>query len=145
MKKIALLCGLIAAFAFSLSAQELAGKYEFFEDGGKTAGGSAVFVGHLLELGSDGTARLSADGYQTARDLICTFDMNAARTKVFFQKYSDDGVNMSQPYKEGDLLLTLENRTVKGKKVVWTIFGNYQPAVKVVPKAGGVFFKAAKN
>ena len=145
MKKISLICGLIAAFAFSLSAQELAGKYEFYENGGKTAGGTAVFVGHSLELGSDGTATLTADGYQTARDLICTFKMNASKTMVYFQKYNADGVNSFEPYKEGELLLTLENRTVKGKKVVWTVFGKYQPTVKVAPKAGGIYFKAAKE
>lgn len=136
---------MIAALTVFASSQALVGKYEFYEDGGKTVGGAAVFVGHVLEIGSDGTATLRADGYQTSRDLNCTFTMNEAKTVITFQSYNDEGVNSFQPYKKGDILMTLRNKTVKGKKVLWTIFDKYEPVIKVAPKSGGIYFKVSKG
>lgn len=135
----------IAVFVVAASAQKLDGKYEFNEDGGKTAGGTVIFVGHVLELGDAGTATLRADGYQTARDLKCTFTTTATKTVVKFDSYNEDGVNSFEPYKKGDVLLTLQYKTVKGKKVLWTTFGKYTPTVKNAPKLGGIYFKEANN
>lgn len=135
----------VAMLAMAASSQTLAGKYEFNENGGKTTGGTVIFIAHELDLGSDGTATLTANGYQTARDLKCTFTTTATKTVVKFDSYNEDGVNSFEPYKEGDVLLTLESKTVKGKKVLWTRFGKYTPTVKNAPKAGGVYFKVAKS
>ena len=144
-KKILFICAAIAVFVVAASSQKLAGNYEFNENGGKTTGGTVIFIAHVLDLGSDGTATLTANGYQTARDLKCTFTTTAAKTVVTFDSYNADGVNSFEPYKKGDVLLTLQHKTVKGKKVLWTTFGKYTPTVKNAPKAGGIYFKAAKN
>jgi len=123
----------------------LTGKFAFTENGGKTAGGIAVFVGHDLTINADGTTALTANGFQTARDLICQAKTVGGKTMIYLTLYNTEGVNSFTPYEIGDLLLTLEQRTVKGKKVIWTTWGKYQPSVISPKKTGGVYFVRAKN
>ena len=145
MRRMIFTIAAIMAFVWASNAQELAGKFEFYEDGGRTAVGGAVFVGHMLELGADGTAKLTADGFQTSRDLIGTYKTIGGKTSVYFSSYNEDGVNSLTDYKKGELLLTLEVRTVKGKKVFWTTFAAYKPAINTASKPGGIYFKRSKG
>ncbi len=146
MNKLLILLMLSVAFVFSANAQvaNYAGKYEFSEDGGKTAGGTAVFVGHDLTINADGTGRLTAAGYQTSREIFFKTKSIGRKLQVIFDKYDADGTNMFTPYTRSEVLLTLEWRTVKGKKVLWTTFGQYEPVVNNAKKAGGSYFKKAK-
>ncbi len=148
MKKLLILMVLTAICAFSANAQTLktfAGKYELFEDGGKTAGGTAIYVGHSLKINADGGVTLTADGYQTARDLICTAKIEGGKLNIYFTLYNADGTNSLTDYNADDLMLTLEYKQVKGKKVLWTTFGKYTPVVNSAKKGGGVYFKKSKG
>lgn len=73
MYKLVILLMLSVAFVFTANAQtaKFVGTYEFGEDGGRTAGGTAIFVGHDLNIKADGTATLTANGYQTSRRYYC--------------------------------------------------------------------------
>lgn len=116
------------------------GTYRFSEDGGATTGGTPVYVEHELVVSADGSATLRADGYQTARDLICSVTVVSGKLKVSLLLYNADGTNLFTPYNADDLLFTLEKRTVKGKSVIWTNFSKYAPAVFAAKKGGGVYF-----
>lgn len=146
MKKLLILLMLSVVFVFSANAQtNYAGKYEFYEDGGKTVGGTGVQVGHELQIDSDGTGRLNAAGFQTAKEMFIKTKAVGNKLQVIFDKYDEAGVNSTTPYTGGEVLLTLEWKTVKGKKVLWTTFGKYEPSVFTAKKAGGVYFKKSKG
>jgi Family of unknown function (DUF5991) len=140
MKKLLFLLMLSVAFALTANAQ-IPKQFMFGEDGGKTAGGDNIWVGHDLKIKADGSASLSANGFQTEKDLICTAKSVGSKVMIYFTLYNADGVNTLTKYKGGDLLLTLEYKTVKGKKVLWTTFGKYEPSVITPKKGGGVYFK----
>lgn len=139
---------LSVALIFSADAQSLkdyVGKYEFYEEDGKTAGGTPVFVGHDLEIKADGGIALTANGFQTGRDLLGVAKFENGKLNIHFTLYNDEGANSTTPYNGDDLLLTLEWKTVSGKKVLWTTFGKYKPALITVKKTGGVYFKKSRG
>lgn len=146
MYKLLILLMLSVAFVFTANAQtaKFVGTFEFSEDGGRTAGGTAVFVGHDLTINADGSGRLTAAGYQTSREMFIKAKLVGTKLQVIFDKYDADGSNMFESYKGGELLFTLEWKTVKGKKVLWTTFGKYEPAAIGFKKTGGVYFKKSK-
>jgi hypothetical protein len=142
MKKSLILLVVSLFFVFSANAQKnYVGSYEFSEDGGQTAGGTAILVGHDLQIKSNGTATLTANGFQTARDYLCKTKLVGSKLQIIFKKYNREGVNTFKTYKGGEILLTLQWKTVKGKKVLWTTFGKYQPSVNDAKKGGGIYFK----
>lgn len=147
MNKLLIILMLSVVFVFSANAQvsNYVGSYEFSEDGGRTAGGTAIFVGHDLKINADGTGRLTAAGYQTSKEMFVKTKAVGKTLQVIFDKYDADGSNMFESYKNGEVLLTLEWKTVKGKKVLWTKFGQYTPVVNDAKKAGGVYFKKSKG
>jgi hypothetical protein len=145
MNKLLILLMLSVALVFSVNAQSnFVGKYELYEDGGRNAGGTAIFVGHDLEIKSDGTATLTANGYQTSKDLLCKTKVIGTKLQIIFDKYNPDGFNTFESYKGGELLLTLEWKTVKKKKVLWTNFVKYGTVVADPKKGGGIYFKKLK-
>jgi hypothetical protein len=48
---------------------------------------------------------------------------------------------MFEPYKPGDLLLTLERKEEKGKSTVLTYWGKFAPAIPGNQKSGKVYFE----
>jgi Family of unknown function (DUF5991) len=136
---------LSVVFVFSANAQvaNYVGKYEFSEDGGKTAGGTAVFVGHDLTINADGSGKLTAAGYQTSKEIFFNTKVVGSKLQVIFEKYGEDHSG-STDLEAGSLLLTIEYKTVKKKKVLWTTFGKYSPAVFDAKKGGGIYYKKAK-
>ena len=147
MNKLLILLVLSVAFVFSANAQvaNYVGKYEFSEDGGRTAGGTAIFVGHDLKINADGTGRLTAAGYQTSKEIFVKTNVVGKKLQIVFNKYDEDGTNSFTPYTGGEVLFTLEWKTIKGKKVLWTTFGQYEPVVNNAKKAGGIYFKKSKG
>ncbi len=120
---------------------EWVGRYEFSEDGGKTAGGTAIFVQHDLEIveGNDGLiAFLKSNGYQTSKDLICTAKITGDKLNIYLESYGED--NVFESYKSGDLLLTLERKTEKVKTVLLTHWGKFTPIVPKNEKSGKIYF-----
>ena len=136
---------LLGLLFFSLHAQaqgDWIGSYLFEEDGGKNAGGSAVFITHELNVfdGGDGlAATLESNGYQTSTNLICMARTAGAKLMVYFQSYGED--NMFEPYAAGDLLFTLERKVEKGKTITLTHWGKFTPAIPKNAKTGKVYFE----
>jgi len=135
----------ILLFCFAANAQkEWLGSYTFDEDGGKTAGGSAIFISHQIDIAEsdDGLiATIQSNGYQTSRDLICTTKTEGARLLIYFDSYGEN--NMFEPYQKGDLLLTLERKTAGNKTDILTYWGKFQPSVPKNEKTGKVYFQKA--
>ncbi len=144
MNKLLILLMLSVAFVFSANAQtNFVGSYEFYEDGGKTAGGTAVVVGHDLTINADGSGKLTAAGYQTSKDMFIETKSAGSKLQILFIKFGEDQAGPTD-LEAGTLLLTIEYKTVKKKKVLWTTFGQYNPAVFDAKKGGGIYFKKSK-
>ncbi|MGC2238326.1 MAG: DUF5991 domain-containing protein [Pyrinomonadaceae bacterium] len=143
LSKIGIFCLLFLAFCASVYAQnEWAGTYEFNEDGGMTAGGTAIFIHHQMQIKEtdDGlVAFIHSDGYQTSKDLVCTAKIEGAKLLIYFESYGEN--NMFESFEEGDLLLTLEKQTVKGKTSILTHWNKFQPIVPKNEKSGVIYFK----
>lgn len=135
---------LVFAFALasvSLAQSDWAGTYTFEEDGGKNAGGTVIFIGHelvVMETDDGLRATLQSNGYQTSKDLICTAKVKGAKLEIYFESYGEN--NIFETYSPGDLLLTLEKKTVKGKTELLTWWGKFTPVVPERPKTGKEFF-----
>lgn len=146
MNKLFILLMLGITFVFTANAQtaQFVGTYEFSEDGGKTTGGTAIFVGHGLTINADGSGKLTTAGYQTAQEMFVKTKLVGTKFQVIFDKYDSDGTNAFKNYKGGELLFIFEWKTVKGKKVLWTTFEKYGPVFNSVKKSGGIYFKKSK-
>ena len=118
------------------------GSYDFLEDGGKNSGGTRILIEHELKI-FDGdneiAATLESNGYQTSADLICTAKVAGTKLMLYFQSYGEN--NMFEKYEPGDLLLTLERKTVKGKPAILTYWGKFTPAIEKNEKPGKVYFE----
>lgn len=145
MLKIAsTLFALVCVFIFcsSVAAQNSwIGSYEFSEDGGRTTGGTKIFVTHELRINQteDGLmATLQSNGYQTSVDLIGTAKIEGDKLLIYFDSYGEN--NVFENYEQGDLLLTLERKTVKNKTEILTYWNKFQPVVPKNEKSGNVYF-----
>ena len=140
---VSLVFALIFASA-SLAQSEWVGTYTFDEDGGRTAGGTAIFISHelvVMETDDGLRATLQSNGYQTSKDLICTAKVKANKLEIYFESYGED--NVFESYARGDLLLTLEKKPGRAELLTW--WGKFTPIVPEKPKTGKVFFvKSAK-
>lgn len=134
-------------FCIAANAQsDWAGKYDFAEDGGKTAGGTAVFISHQLDITEtdDGLiARITSAGYQTSIDLNCTAKVQGNKLLIYFDSYGED--NMFEKYAQGDLLLTLEKKAVKGKEQILTYWSKFTPSINDKAKSGKIYFQKMKE
>lgn len=134
-------------FCIAANAQsDWVGKYDFAEDGGKTAGGTAVFISHQLDITEtdDGLiARITSAGYQTSIDLNCTAKVQGNKLLIYFDSYGED--NMFEKYAQGDLLLTLEKKAVKGKEQILTYWSKFTPSIDPKAKSGKVYFQKMKE
>lgn len=139
MKLLAATMFVLFAFVFSASAQtNWVGFYEFYEDGGKTAGGSKIFVAHDLEVfeTDDGLkARIKANGFQTSRDINAAAKVEGAKISFYLEGYGED--NVLELYEPDELLFSLE---IKNKKMV-TNWNSYKPALAEKPVSGKEMFK----
>ncbi len=135
---------ILACFAIAAGAQtDWKGSYYFGEEGGKNAGGIAIMISHelnVLEGGEGLAATLESNGFQTSSDLICTAKVEGSKLLIYFLSYGDN--NMFEPYKEGDLLFTLERKSSgSGKPVILTHWGKFTPSIPRNEKSGKVYFQ----
>ncbi len=134
-------------FCFVIKAQsEWLGSYEFDEDGGKTSGGTAIFVTHQIDIleGEDGLiAMIQSKGFQTSGDLIATAKIQGDKLLVYFDSYGEN--NVIEIYKKGDLLFTMERKTVKGKTEILTFWNNFLPIFPKNEKSGKVYFQKVEG
>jgi hypothetical protein len=117
------------------------GNYEFSEDGGRNAGGTKIFISHELNIKQTENglmATLLSNGYQTSKNLICTAKASGDKVEIYFDSYGED--NLFESFEQGDLLLTLENKTVKGKTETLTFWNKFQPSITKNEKSGKVYF-----
>ncbi len=130
---------MLASVSFAQS--EWAGTYTFDEDGGKNAGGTVIFIAHelvVMETDDGLRATVQSNGYQTSKDLNCSVKVNGTKLEIYFESYGEN--NVFESYAAGDLLLTLEKKTVKGKPAIVTWWGKFTPIIPEKPKTGQVFF-----
>jgi hypothetical protein len=76
MTKLASILVVTFLLALTAAAQtDWKGTYVFGEDGGKTAGGTGIYIEHELKI-FDGdneiAASLESNGFQTSANLVCT-------------------------------------------------------------------------
>lgn len=134
-------------FILSLAASSFAqnawiGSYEYGENGGKNAGGAVIYIHHKITVEMDNnklSAFISSQGYQTSKALTCTAKIVGNKLQIYFNAYGED--NMYEPYKKGDLLLTLERRRIRGRNVILTHWHKFEPAALSKWKNGGVYFR----
>lgn len=145
MKSLVIFIGwsfLILTFNLAVQAQSSwVGTYEFDEDGGKTAGGTVIFISHRLEIKKSENgllATLQSNGYQTSKDLIGTAKTNGDKLSIYFAGYGEN--NVFDTFEPGDLLLTLERRTVKNKPEILTFWNKFLPVVPKNEKSGKIYF-----
>lgn len=142
MKKIFHALGFLVIAVAAANAQIWLGTYTFNEDGGKNAGGTAIFITHEMDI-TDGdknlVVMLRSNGYQTSRDLVCSAKVEGGKLNIYFESYGED--NMFEPYEAGDLLLSLENKTTKGKTELLTYWGKFTPMIPKNEKTGKPYFK----
>lgn len=132
----------IGCFTAIKAQTDWTGAYQFDEDGGKTAGGSAINIYHILEIreSADGLmATLKSNGFQTSVDLICTAKTENNKLFIYFAGYGED--NVFEKYTEGDLLLTLEKKDGK----ILTFWGKFLPSIEKNEKSGKVYFQKLKQ
>lgn len=136
----------LACVSAAFTQAEWVGTYSFEEDGGRNAGGTAIYIVHeLVVMETDGGFRgtLKSNGYQTSKDLNVTAKVKGTKLEIYFDSYGED--NVFETYSPGDLLLTLETRTAKGKTELLTWWGKFTPVIPEKPKTGKVFFVKSTN
>ncbi len=118
------------------------GRYEFDEDGGRTVGGTAIFISHELVISGD-SATLKSNGYQTSKDLICRVKHIADGVEIYFESYGED--NVIEAYKKGDLLLTLKEKKSGKRRSIITNWAAFQPVTEEKPRSGKIYFKRSST
>ncbi len=137
---------LLAFSVFANAQSNWLGTYEFSEDGGRNAGGTAIFITHQIDVmeSDDGLiAMIKSNGYQTSKDLVATTKIEGSKISFYFESYGED--NMFENYKKGDLLLTLEQKSEKGKTNILTFWGKFQPSLSKSEKNGKVYFQKVES
>lgn len=140
MRKCFICVCLTFLFAGSVSAQrDWLGHYTFEEDGGRTAGGTGIFIMHeltVMETDDGLIAHLESNGYQTSKDLNCKAVVKGNKLEIYFESYGEN--NIFETNSPGDLLLTLVRP--KGKTELLTFWGKFTPMVPKNEKTGKVYF-----
>ena len=118
------------------------GEYVFEEDGGRTAGGSPIYVVHQITVTREGgalRARLESNGYQTYVAIECEVRAEPGRLRLYFARHADENALQRGDYKPGDHLLTLA-RSGRGRRArLLTYWGEFRPQFRR-PRQGRVYF-----
>lgn len=99
------------------------------------------FVEHTLKVYRlDGklVADLDAAGFQTAVSLRCDAKGEGAKLNLYFRSYRKE--NIGEPYRKGQLLLSLATAGAGRRQRLLTYWGAYQPVFRR-PKGAGVYFR----
>jgi hypothetical protein len=103
------------------------GTYEFSEGSGRSAGAGMIVTHTLAVRKRDDriVCDLDADGFQTSISLRCDAREEGGKLNIYFDGYREG--NVLARYRKGQLLLTLERATVRGKPRLLTRWGAYKP------------------
>ena len=119
------------------------GTYTFQEGGGRTAGDTGMFVEHTIKVlrrGEELIADMDAAGFQVSISLRCAAKAEGNRLNLYFESYRED--NITEPYRRGQLLLSLRRSTSRGKARILTYWAAYRPAFRTA-RSGRVYFRKA--
>jgi hypothetical protein len=117
------------------------GTYVFNEGGGRTAGDTGMFVEHTIKVyrrGEGLIADVDAAGFQVSISLRCAAKAEGGRLDLYFESYRED--NVTEPYRRGQLLLSLRHSTSRGKTRILTHWAAYRPVFRA-PRSGRVYFR----
>lgn len=117
------------------------GTYIFQEGGGRTVGGTGMFVKHTIRVyrqGSGLIADLDAAGFQVSTSLRCVAKAEGDKLDLYFDSYRED--NITEPYRRGQLLLSLGRSTYHGRRRILTYWAAYRPALRAA-RSGRVYFR----
>lgn len=117
------------------------GTYTFQEGGGRTAGDTGMFVEHTVRVyrrDEKLIADVDAAGFQVSVSLRCVAKAEGRRLNLYFESYRED--NITEPYRRGQLLLSLGRSTSRGRTRILTYWAAYRPAFQTA-KSGQVYFR----
>jgi hypothetical protein len=120
------------------------GTYTFQEGGGRTAGDTGMFVEHTVRVyrrDEELIADVDAAGFQVSVSLRCVAKAEGRRLNLYFESYRED--NITEPYRRGQLLLSLGRSTSRGRTRILTYWAAYRPAFQTA-KSGQVYFRKTK-
>lgn len=127
-----------------LEQSDWVGTYTFQEGGGRTAGGTGMFIEHTIKVYQQGEnliADVDAAGFQVSISLRCATKAEGDRLNLYFESYRED--NVTEMYRRRQLLLSLERSTYRGKPRILTYWAAYRPALRTA-KSGRVYFKKSE-
>lgn len=114
------------------------GMYEYQGTGGHTVGGSPIWLDAVLTISPSGSCKISEDGYQIEKRIICTVSKNGNGVDILFKSFADgktENVYGIVVYKPNERLFSLFPKD----KTILTDWGSIKP--DIVKKNRGVFFK----
>lgn len=120
------------------------GTYTFQEGGGRNAGDTGMFVEHTIKVlrrGEELIADVDAAGFQVSISLRCAAKAEGDRLNLYFESYRED--NITEPYRRGQLLLSLRRSTSRGKTRILTYWAAYSPAFQTL-ESGRVYFRKTR-
>ena len=110
------------------------GQYTFTETGNRNSGEVLDYVITVRQRKGSFVADVDIDGFQTSTRLRCAARAAGNRLSLYLTGYRAE--NAGEPYKKGDLLLSLEQ---SGGKLL-THWAEIQPQLRRL-KNGGEYFK----
>lgn len=145
--KLFVLLFVMLLFGLNANAQNgWTGTYKFDESGGKTAGGSVIFIEHTLDITEkDGKldAHFFSNGFQTSRDVYADGKIDGDKLLLYYRDEGEE--NFTSDYKKGELLLTLERKIIDGKTKILTYWAAFGPAIEKNEKDGKVYFEKTEK
>ena len=144
LKRIIYALLLTLSFTLFVNAQtDWLGEYEFDEDGGKTAGGSKIYIAHTLHISSypKNTYKLvlKSQGFQTSIDILAIGKPVGNKLNVYYTSKRED--HSTGEYQKDDLLFTFEKKEIDGKTKILTYWEKFQPILEQNEKSGEIYFE----
>jgi hypothetical protein len=100
-----------------------------------------MFAEHTIKVyrrGEGLVADVDAAGFQVSISLRCAVKAEGDRLNLYFESYRED--NVTEPYRRGQLLLSLKRSTSRSKARILTYWAAYRPAFQTA-KSGRVYFR----
>ncbi|RYG58994.1 hypothetical protein EON80_26245, partial [bacterium] len=134
-----LLLGGAQGMAHAAPTPGWSGTYVYEEDGGRTAGGTVIFITHTLQLwrkNGNWTGRLESNGYQTYINAVVAGKARGNQMDILFQ--SRDPETRSPLARRGDRLFSLLNGPNRRLQTRWGVF--YPVSMEKAPRPG-IYFR----
>ena len=130
----------LAPVANAAKAPSWSGTYIYEEDGGRTTGGTAIFITHTLQLwrkNGQWVGKLQSNGYQTYIDTVVSGRARGDRFDVVFQ--SRNAETRSPQARRGDRLFSLVRRANGQLQTQWGVF--WPVTMEKAPSVGRYFLR----